>query len=337
MHAFAVEFPGPIDSHPLHLIERPLPEPGPSQVRVRVRACGVCRTDLHLAEGDLPPQRRLIAPGHEVVGIVDDVGHGAVRFQLGDRVGIAWLGRTCGSCRFCADGSENLCLEPTFTGWHRDGGFAEYAVADEDYCYALPDELSDEQVAPLLCAGIIGYRALCRANLPEGGRLGLYGFGASAHLTLQLAVARGARVHVVTRSAAARALAVDLGASTAQGAESRPPQPLDSAILFAPAGEVVPRCLEALDRGGTLVVAGVHLSDIPPLSYAAHLFGEKDVRSVAANTRQDGVELLDAAVRIGLRPTTAPYPMLRANDALRDLANGEIRGAAVLLNDGAFN
>ncbi|MGH9295557.1 MAG: zinc-binding dehydrogenase, partial [Acidimicrobiales bacterium] len=191
--------------------------------------------------------------------------------------------------------------------------------------------------APLLCAGIIGYRALCRANLPEGGRLGLYGFGASAHLTLQLAVARGARVHVVTRSAAARALAVDLGASTAQGAESRPPQPLDSAILFAPAGEVVPHCLEALDRGGTLVVAGVHLSDIPPLSYAAHLFEEKDVRSVAANTRQDGVELLDAAVRIGLRPTTTPYPMLRANDALRDLANGEIRGAAVLLNDGVFN
>ncbi|MGH9304820.1 MAG: zinc-dependent alcohol dehydrogenase family protein, partial [Acidimicrobiales bacterium] len=318
VHAFAVESPGPIDSHPLRLIERPPPEPGPSQVRVRVRACGVCRTDLHLAEGDLPPQHRLVTPGHEIVGVVDRLGSGARRFRLGDRIGIAWLARTCGACRFCVTGRENLCVEPLFTGWHRDGGYGEYVLADEDFAYALPDELSDERAAPLLCAGIIGARALARAELPDKGRLGIYGFGASAHLCLQLALDMGARVHVISRSPAKRALAIDLGAASAHGADGRPPEALDSAILFAPAGELVAGCLAALERGGRLVVAGIHLSEIPPLSYDAHLSGEKILTSVTANTRKDGTDFLQAAMRIDIEVSTAAYPMLRANEALLD-------------------
>jgi alcohol dehydrogenase, propanol-preferring len=336
MHVFAVGDPGPIDTHPLRAVERPLPVPGPGQVRVRVTACGVCRTDLHLAEGDLAPRNRLTVPGHEIVGVVDLVGPATKgKFRVGDRIGVAWLARTCRVCRFCLGGQENLCLAPTFTGWDRDGGYSEYTLADEDYAYLLPAGFNDETVAPLLCAGIIGYRALRRAELPPGGRLGIYGFGASAHLTAQVALAEGARVHVLTRSPQARALALELGATSAGDAYDAPPEPLDAAILFAPVGELVPVCLAALDRGGTLAIAGIHLSDVPSLNYERHLFEERNLRSVTANTRSDGEQFLELAQRIGVRVTTTPYPLDRANEALRDLARDRVSGAAVLLTAGA--
>lgn len=332
MRAFAVERPGAIDTHPLRLVERPLPDPGVGQVRMRVSTCGVCRTDLHLAEGDLAPKHPLTIPGHEIVGVVDLLGPGTKgKFEPGDRIGAAWLANACGVCRFCLEGRENLCLSPAFTGWDRDGGFAEYALADESFAYALPDSFDDEPAAPLLCAGIIGYRSLRRSDLPRGGALGIYGFGASAHLTAQIAIAEGARVHVLTRSAEAQALALELGAASASGAYDSPPEPLDSAILFAPAGCLVPGCLTALDRGGTLAIAGIHLSDIPQLSYAAHIFEERTLRSVTANTREDGIELLELAARIGVRVTTTPYPFEEANAALSDLAHDRVLGAAVLM------
>jgi alcohol dehydrogenase, propanol-preferring len=334
MRAFAVAEPGPIDTHPLREVERPVPLPGPGQVRLQVAACGVCRTDLHLAEGDLPPRMSLVVPGHEVVGVVDLVGDATTgRFRLGDRVGVPWLAHTCGLCRFCAEGRENLCLAPTFTGWDRDGGYGEYVVAAEDYAYPLPAGLDDETVAPLLCAGIVGYRALRRAELPPRGRLGIYGFGASAHLVAQVAIAEGATVHVLTRSARARSLALELGAASASDAYGSPPEPLDSAILFAPVGDLVPVGLAALDRGGTLAIAGIHLSDVPSLNYQHHLFEERTLRSVTANTRRDGEEFLELAERIGIRVTTTPYPLEMANDALQDLAHDAVSGAAVLRVD----
>jgi propanol-preferring alcohol dehydrogenase len=331
MAAFAVDVPGPIDAHRLVEVEKPIPEPGRGQVRVRVLTCGVCRTDLHLAEGDLEPKRALTVPGHEVVGIVDRLGPATGgRFAVGDRVGVAWLAQTCGVCRFCAAGQENLCMAPAFTGWDRDGGYGEFAIADEAYAYALPGGFDEQTAAPLLCAGIIGYRALRRAELPERGRLGLYGFGASAHIAAQVALAEGATVHVLTRSAEARSLALELGAASAGEAADSPPEPLDSAILFAPAGELVPVCLEALERGGTLAIAGIHLSDIPSLNYERHLFEERTIRSVTANTRRDGEEFLGLASQIGIRVATTPYLLARANEALFDLAHGQVNGAAVL-------
>lgn len=314
----------------MSLVELPEPEPGVGEIRVRVTVCGVCRTDLHLAEGDLAPRRHGIVPGHEVVGTVDRTGPGATRFTIGDRVGLAWLGRTCGTCRFCRRGAENLCLAPSFTGWDRNGGFAELVTADEQFAYRLPDEFDDQHVAPLLCAGIIGFRALRRAEVPEGGRLGIYGFGGSAHITAQVAMAAGAEVHVLTRSAEARALATELGAASVGDAYDRPPCELDSAILFAPVGDLVPVALEALGRGGTLAIAGIHLSDIPSLDYQRHLFQERQVRSVTANTRRDGEELLATAARIGLRPTVVPYALDEADRALVDLAADRVTGAAVL-------
>jgi len=329
MHAWQVAFPGPIASGPLEFRDVPVPRPGPGEIRVRVLVCGVCRTDLHLAEGDLPSHRDLVVPGHEVVGVVDDLGTGAGRFALGDRVGIAWLRHTCGACRWCQRGAENLCIEPEFTGWDADGGFAEYAVVDEAYAYAIPESFDDEQAAPLLCAGIIGYRAWRRAELPVGGRLGIYGFGGSAHLTAQVALHDGATVHVLTRSLEARGLALELGCASAGDAYAEPPERLDAAILFAPVGDLVPTALRALDRGGTLVIAGIHLSDIPALRYA-WLFEELQIRSVTANTRQDGVELLDLATRIPIRPTTTVYPLEAAHQALTDLAHDRVNGAAVL-------
>ena len=331
MRAWVVERPGPIDASPLRLEERPPPEPGPGEVRVRVRACGVCRTDLHVAEGDLPVHRPRVVPGHEVVGTVDALGEGATRFALGERIGIAWLRHTCGSCQFCRTGRENLCVSPAFTGWDEDGGYAELAVAPEAFAYALPGGFDDATAAPLLCAGIIGYRALRRSRLPPGGRLGIYGFGASAHLAAQIALHEGATVHVLTRSPEARALALDLGAASAGDAAERPPEPLDAAILFAPAGELVPVALAALERGGTLAVAGIHLSDIPRLRYAEELFEERSLCSVTANTRADGEELLRLAQRFHLAVTTTPYPLDRADEALADLAHDRVHGAAVLL------
>ena len=328
MRAWVVHRPGPIDDHPLVLVEREPPQPTGSEVRVRVSACGVCRTDLHLAEGDLPPRRPDVVPGHEVVGRVDALGPDAGRFHVGDRVGIAWLRHTCGRCRFCLRGDENLCVAPRFTGWDADGGYAGWAVVDEDYAYALPDAFDDEHAAPLLCAGIIGYRALRRAAVPPGGRLGVYGFGASAHLAAQVAIHEGATVHVVTRSDAARGQALAVGAASAGAA---PPEPLDAAILFAPVGDLVPVALAALDGGGTLAVAGVHLTDVPSLDYQRHLFRERTLTSVTANTRRDGEELLALAARIPLEVRTVPFPMEQADAALRALAHGRVTGAAVLL------
>ncbi|HXQ43505.1 MAG TPA: zinc-dependent alcohol dehydrogenase family protein [Acidimicrobiales bacterium] len=332
MPAWVVDVPGPMDAGPLRRIERPVPVPGPGQVRVRVRVCGVCRTDLHLAEGDLVPKRHRVVPGHEVVGVVDHLGEGCVRFAVGDRVGVPWLARTCGTCPFCAAGRENLCTDPRFTGWDLDGGYAPYLVVDERYAYELPAAFSDEQAAPLLCAGIIGYRALRRSQLPPGGRLGIYGFGGSAHITAQIAIAEGARVHVLTRAPEARQLALRLGAASAAGSDDLPPEPLDAAILFAPVGTLVPPALAALDRGGTLAVAGIHLSDIPVLHYDDHLFQERTLCSVTANTRRDGEEFLALAARIPVRVSTVPYRLDQADEALSDLAHDRVTGAAVLVD-----
>lgn len=330
MLAWAVGAPAPVDRVPLRRVEKPLPEPGPGEVRVAVSCCGVCRTDLHLVEGDLPPRRPGVVPGHEVVGRVDALGPGAIRFAPGDRVGVAWLGRTDGTCCFCRDGRENLCTAPVFTGWDVDGGYAEACLVDERFAYPLPDELTDEQAAPLICAGIIGYRALRCAEVPPGGRLGIYGFGGSAHLTAQVALAQGLRVHVLTRGRHNRELARALGADSVGGAADAPPEPLDGAILFAPAGELVPVALRALDRGGTLAVAGIWLSAIPGLDHATELFQERRLRTVTANTRRDGEEFLRLAARLRITATTVPYPMAEAPRALADLAHGRFGGAAVL-------
>jgi propanol-preferring alcohol dehydrogenase len=332
VRAWVVDTPGPIDGGPLRRVERAEPEPGPGQVRVRVACCGVCRTDLHLAEGDLPPRRAEVTPGHEVVGRIEACGAGALRFAVGERVGVAWLGRTDGSCRFCRRGDENLCTDPRFTGWDLDGGYADAVLVDERFAYRLPEALGDEQAAPLLCAGIIGYRALRCAAVPPGGRLGIYGFGGSAHLTAQVALAQGLRVHVFTRGEQNRRLARELGADSVAGAADPAPEPLDGAILFAPAGDLVPVALSALDRGATLAVAGIWLSEIPALDYAAELFEERRLRSVTANTRRDGEEFLLLAGRLGIRATTVAYPMAQAPAALADLAHGRFGGAAVLVN-----
>ena len=330
MDAWVVDSPGPIDVHPLVRVERPAPVPGPRQVRIRVRCCGVCRTDLHLAEGDLSPKRPWVVPGHEVVGIVDATGDLADRFVVGDRVGVAWLGGTDGSCRFCRRGQENLCLGPTFTGWDVDGGYADTCLVDEAFAYPIPVELSDEAAAPLLCAGIIGYRALQRAQVPDGGRLGIYGFGGSAHLTAQIALRQGIRVHVLTRGEHNQDLARTLGVDSVGGPMDPPPEPLDGAIMFAPAGELVPAALQALDRGGTLAMAGIWSSDIPSLNYADSLFQERRLVSVTANTRADGETFLTLAARLGVRATTVAYAMADANRALIDLKHGRFGGAAVL-------
>ncbi len=330
MRVWEVTRPGPITGGPLALAERDLPAPAPHEVRVRVVACGVCRTDLHVAEGDLAVHRERVVPGHEVVGVVDALGEAATRLAVGDRVGVAWLAGTCGVCRFCRSHRENLCLRPTFTGWDRDGGYAEYVCAHEDYVYELPTDADAVSIAPLLCAGIIGYRALRRAELREGGHLGLYGFGGSAHLTAQVALAQGARVSVLTRSEQDQSLARELGAHFVGGADEVPPEPLDAAILFAPVGTLVPVALAALDRGGTLAVAGIHLSDVPTLDYQRHLFQERTLRSVTANTREDGREFLELAARLGVRATTREYPFEAADRALMDLAADRFSGAAVL-------
>lgn len=312
-------------------VERAVPDCASDEVLVEVEACGVCRTDLHLADGDLAAKVPGRVPGHEVVGKVVGAGATATRFAPGDRVGIAWLRRTCGRCRECRSGRENLCRDSEYTGWDCDGGFAEYAVVPEAFAYRMPDGLPPVEAAPLLCSGIIGYRALRRAALPPGGRLGLYGFGASAHLTAQLAIAQGAEVHVLTRGSDAQGLALELGAASARGPYDAPPVPLDSAILFAPVGDLVLPALEALEQGGTLAIAGIHLSDIPRLDYQRHLFRERTLTSVTANTRRDGEELLALSAELGIRARVSSYPLAEADRAVDDLARGELVGAAVLV------
>jgi propanol-preferring alcohol dehydrogenase len=330
MGGWAVVKPGPVDGDPLEWVERPVPDPGPGQLRVKILVCGVCRTDLHLTEGDLAPHGSAVIPGHEIVGMVDALGEGSSRFEVGQRVGIAWLRHTDETCRFCRRGLENLCLAPRFTGWDDDGGYTEYAVAEEAYAYALPDHFGNDEAAPLLCAGIIGFRALRQSALPPGGRLGLYGFGGSAHLAAQVAMYEGATVHVMTRSVAAQQLALSLGAASVQAAADTPPEKLDSAILFAPVGTLVPPALQALDRGGTLAVAGIFLTDIPTLNYDRDLFQERKLRSVTANTRADGEEFLRIAAEIPIKVTTTPFALSEAPEALRALAHERVHGAAVL-------
>lgn len=331
MTAWQVRRPGPIGTHPLVEVQIPRPVIGADELVVRVLACGVCRTDLHVAEGDLPAHRVGVTPGHEIVGVVDEVGASVKSFSPGDRVGIPWLHTTCGRCNYCLRGAENLCPNSTYTGWDIDGGYAEYVSATAEFVVPLPFGYTDAELAPLLCAGIIGFRALKRAALPEGGRLGIYGFGGSAHIAAQIALARGAEVHVMTRSESARALATSLGVTSAQDAYDSPPAMLDASVLFAPVGDLVPTALEALDRGGILSIAGIHLSDIPRLNYEQHLFYEREIRSVTANTRLDAVEFLELAGRHHLDVTTATYPLDHVNRALEDLAADRVTGAAVLV------
>jgi propanol-preferring alcohol dehydrogenase len=333
MRAWHVEAPGPVSGHPLRLHpDDDVPRAAPGELLLRVLACGVCRTDLHVTEGDLPPHRPGVTPGHEVVGEVAAVGDGdTAGFKTGDRAGAAWLRRTDGECRYCQHGAENLCPRSLYTGWDADGGYAEYMTVPAAYAHRLPDGYTDAELAPLLCAGIIGYRALQRAALPPGGRLGLYGFGGSAHLAAQVALARGATVHVLTRGEQARRLALEIGAASAGDASDMPPEPLDAAILFAPVGDLVLPALAALDRGGTLAIAGIHLSDIPPLNYQEHLFQERQLRSVTSNTRADAREFLALAAEHKLAVTVHPYPLDAADRALRDLKDGRFDGAAVLV------
>jgi propanol-preferring alcohol dehydrogenase len=311
----------------------PDPVPGAGQVLVGVRACGICRTDLHVIEGDLSPVPLPIVAGHQVVGRVESLGPGVNGLARGDRVGVAWLAGTCGRCEYCAERRENLCEAPTFTGYHVPGGFAERLVAPAAWTCRVPDAFDDVQATPLLCAGIIGYRALRLSEVKPGQRLGLFGFGNSAHVTIQVARERGCEVYVSSLRPGHRELALELGATWVGATDELPPRSLHGAILFAPAGELVPPALRALRRGGTLAIAGIHLTPIPAIDYDLELFHERTLRSVTANTRQDATELLEAAARIPIRTRVAPYPLDRANEALQDLKAGAIRGAAALVLD----
>ena len=333
MRAMLLRQTEPIENRPLELVEVPDPEPGPDELRIRVHTCAICRTDLHVIEGDLPPAKRPVIPGHQVVGTVEKFGPSTQprRFHLGQRVGIAWLRGVCGVCRYCRSGRENLCLSPRFTGYHADGGYAELATVHQDFAYPIPEVFDDLQAAPLLCAGIIGFRALERSQLPPGGSLALYGFGSSAHVVIQLARARGSEVWVVTRAAKHRALALELGARWAGATSDELPEEVDSAILFAPAGELVPGALEKLARGGTLAIAGISLSDIPSLNYDRHLFQERTLQSVTANTRSDGHSLLAEAARVGVACHTQTFPLEAANEALCQLKHDGIEGSGVLV------
>jgi propanol-preferring alcohol dehydrogenase len=321
--------PQPVERNPLEVAEVPVPQPGPGDVLVRVSACGVCRTDLHVTEGELEPRKSPIVPGHQVVGTVEATGAGETRFRRGDRVGIAWLHSTDGTCAYCRSGRENLCDNAAFTGWSVDGGYAEYALGAGQFVYALPEGFADLAAAPLLCAGIIGYRALRVSSIARGGRLGIYGFGAAGHVCIQVARHWGAEVYVMTRDERHRKLAAELGATWVGAAADAPPKKLDSAIIFAPAGELVISALEALDKGGTLALAGIHMSPIPPIDYRL-LYQERLVRSVANNTRQDGEDFLRTAAEIPIHTEVQVYPLQEANRALNELKNDAIRGAAVL-------
>jgi propanol-preferring alcohol dehydrogenase len=328
--------PSPVADRPLRMEDVADPTPGPGEILVEVRACGICRTDLHVVEGELPMLRTPLIPGHQIVGRVARRGSDATRFREGDRVGIAWLRRACGRCLYCATDRENLCERAEFTGWHADGGYAEYAVVDEDYAYAIPSVFDDVQAAPLLCAGIIGYRALKLAAVRPGGRLGMYGFGSSAHVTIQLARGRHMEVYVCTREPSHRELALSLGAAWAGDLRDPMPHRTEGTILFAPAGELVPVALRNLARGGTLALAGIYMTAVPALDYEADLFYERGIRSVTANTRADGREFLAEAARGPVRLATTEFPLEVANQALELLKAGAITGSGVLLTDERF-
>jgi propanol-preferring alcohol dehydrogenase len=321
--------PNLIERAPLQPIELPRPQVGPGQLLLRVRACGVCHTDLHTIEGDIIPPSYPITPGHQVVGVVEDVGGGVEGWQVGDRVGVPWLNRACGKCEYCVGGEENLCQQARFTGFHVDGGYAEFMLAEAHYALPLPDDLDDESVAPLLCAGIIGYRSLHKSDLQPGERLGLVGFGASAHLAIQVAIHWGCEVYVFTRSDGHRRLARKLGAVWVGGSEDRAPALLDRAILFAPVGTLVPVILAKIRPGGTLAINAIHLSSIPEMEYRL-IYGERTLRSVTNATRRDGVEFLQLAAEIPVRATTKTYALEDANQALLDMKHSRIDGAGVL-------
>ncbi len=329
MRAMQLQQPKPVEENPLALVDLPVPEPGPGQVRIRVQVCGVCHTDLHTVEGELPLPRLPIVPGHQVVGVVDRQGKGASRFQPGERVGVAWLNWTCGECEFCRQGLENLCVHARFTGLHADGGYEEYMVVDERFAYPLPRNFSDEQAAPLLCAGIVGYRSLRLSGIQPGGRLGLYGFGASAHLVIQVARYWGCSVYVFTRSPEHQALALQLGAAWVGRAEEQPPDSLDASIIFAPAGWIVPLALGHLRPGGVLAINAIHMSPIPEMPYQ-RIYQERVLRSVANLTRRDAEEFLGLAGAIPIRTEVEVFPLEEANAVLERLKASQIRGAAVL-------
>jgi alcohol dehydrogenase, propanol-preferring len=329
MKACVLRAPASVETNPLVFTDLPLPEPAANQLLVRVHACGVCRTDLHVVEGELPPRKSPVIPGHQIVGRVAKRGASVHRFRVGDRVGIAWLQCTCGKCEFCLSGRENLCDFAGFTGYTADGGYAEYAAAPEQFVYPLPEGFADEQAAPLLCAGIIGFRCLRLAAVQRGQRIAFYGFGAAAHVAIQVARHWGAQVYACTREEKHQKLARELGAVWAGGAAEPPPDLLDSSIMFAPAGELVPAALKALKKGGTLILGGIHMSAIPALDYNL-LYHERVMRSVANNTREDGEEFLKIAATIPIRTQVQIFPLAEANRALNALKYDGVRGAAVL-------
>ena len=316
--------------HTLSLSEKPVPVPARGEVLVRVLACGVCRTDLHVIDGELESHHPGVTPGHQVVGEVTALGDAVTGLAVGDLVGAAWLRSTCGVCEWCRSGRENLCPFSTYTGWDADGGYAEYLTVPEAFAYLLPAGTDPVSTAPLLCAGIIGYRSLLRAALPPGGSLGLYGFGSSAHLTAQIAKAAGARIFAITRGKANQDLARSLGAEFVGDEHAVPPEPLDSAIIFAPVGDIVPQALRATKRGGTVVTAGIHMTDIPAMNYESELFYERDLRTVTANTRADGAAFLRIAHNLGLVPDVTLYPFSRVDEALNDLRAGNASGSLVI-------
>jgi alcohol dehydrogenase, propanol-preferring len=337
MKACLLKSPAPIETNPLVFTDVPAPQPASGDVLVRVSYCGVCRTDLHVIEGELAPQKSPVIPGHQVIGVIEKVGPGASptssRFPVGARVGIAWLHHTDGTCEFCLSGAENLCDHPTFTGYTADGGYAEYIIAPQAFIYAIPEQFPDEQAAPLLCAGIIGFRCLRLSGVKPGGKLGFYGFGAAAHVAIQVARHWNIEVYASTRDARHQKLALELGAKWVGDTFAEPPVKLDAAIVFAPAGETVPAALKALRKGGVLVLGGIHMSPIPSFSYDL-LYQERMIRSVANNTRQDGEDFLRVAAKIPIRTHTQLFPLNEANRALNALKNDAIEGAAVLKVEG---
>ncbi len=329
MKAWLLHKAAPVESSPLQLSDVVVPEPGPDEVRLRVTACGICRTDLHVVEGELPPRKAEIIPGHQVVGVIDKNGPGATRFAPGARVGIPWLHKTCGQCFYCTAGRENLCENPQFTGYTHNGGFAEFTLAHQDFVYPLPQGFSDLQAAPLLCAGIIGFRCLRVAEIKAGENLGIYGFGAAGHVCIQVARHWGANVFVSTREEKHRKLSLELGAAWSGAAMDIPPEPLDAGIIFAPAGELVPPALQALRKGGRLVLGGIHMSPIPSLPYSL-LYQERSIKSVANNTRDDGRDFLRVAAEIPIHTEVQVFPFSHVNQALQALKNDGVRGAAVI-------
>jgi alcohol dehydrogenase, propanol-preferring len=330
MKAMLLKAPHPVEEEPLVMAEVDKPTPGPKEVRLKILTCGICHTDLHIVEGELPSKKLPVIPGHQIVGVVESVGKKVTRFRVGDKVGVAWLNSTCGKCEFCLKGKENLCEKARFTGYNVDGGYAEYAVVSQDFAYPIPQGFSDIEAAPLLCAGVIGFRALRLSEIERGGRLGLFGFGASAHIAIQIAKYWGCQIYVFTRGEEHRKLARDLGAVWAGGAEDTPPTKMQSAIIFAPAGRLVLDGLRVLEKGGTLALAGIYMTPIPEMDYQEHMYHEKTVRSVANSTRKDAEDLLELAGKIPIRAEVQEFPLDEANRALLLLKQGKIQGAGVL-------